>query len=203
MRNIPRKGQILGIIIIGLLLSGGFYRYYCLRISSAKATEIVVTEPLSPPESPELFLEEAEPALIKVHVVGSVAHPGVYTFEEGERIDAAVRLAAPTEEADLSLINLAAMLQDGSQIYVPKKGEEVARIVSTESPVQVPIRGKININRASLNELDTLKGIGPALAQRIIDYRKEQGPFASIEEITEVKGIGPALLEKICNDITV
>ncbi|MFY9377133.1 MAG: helix-hairpin-helix domain-containing protein, partial [Peptococcia bacterium] len=89
------------------------------------------------------------------------------------------------------------------QYYVPKKGEEQIIPISNESSVGEKVRAKVNINRASLSELQTLNGIGPALAQRIIDYRREQGPFNSIEEITEVKGIGSVLLEKIRDNITV
>lgn len=200
MRNIPHKGQILGLVVICLILIGGIYRYYTLRIAPAKELAIELTESeLS--EEKENPPELEEPNLLKVHVIGAVEKPGVYTLEEGKRVDDAVKLAQPTPEADLSLINLAALLQDGRQIYVPKCGEEVVRELSSSDPAG-QIRGKVNINKAGVNELDTLSGIGPALAQRIIDYRNEHGPFTSLEEITEVKGIGPVLLEKIRNDIT-
>lgn len=142
------------------------------------------------------------PRLFTVHVVGAVENPGVYSLEEGKRINDAVQLAGVSPQADLTLINLAAPLEDGRQIYVPKKGE-------TAPPAALPYRsetavtGPININTASSAVLDQLPGIGPALAGRIIDYRKKNGPFQTVEEITKVSGIGPALLAKIKDRITV
>ncbi|MFY9378043.1 MAG: ComEA family DNA-binding protein, partial [Peptococcia bacterium] len=107
MNSIPRKGQILGIIILGMFFCVGFYRYYSLRVSPANVLEFEITEqtPLEPPQ------EQEKTQFIKVHIVGAVEKPGVYSLEEGKRIDDVVKLAIPTKEADLSLINLASLLE--------------------------------------------------------------------------------------------
>jgi len=194
MENISLRTQILAALLLGVMLVVGIYKYYTLRLSPVQEITAASPAPVSQPEE--------NPALVTVQVVGEVKKPGVYSLEEGARVNEAVELAGPTEKADLSLINLAAPLQDGKQIYVPAKGEkrEQARGVSS-NPGQGS--GKININTAGVKELDRLNGIGPALAQRIIDYRESHGPFATIEDITKVNGIGNTLLEKIRNDITV
>lgn len=188
------RAQLLAVMIIGVFLVFGVFKYYTLRIAPPKELEVV--------EQPEVQ-QASVPKLLTIHVVGAVVKPGVYTLAEGQRINDAVTMAEPTGKADLSLINLAAPLQDGRQIYVPTKGEKAGSraAVSTGSTQQE--RGKININHASASELDRLNGIGPALAQRIIDYRENQGPFTTIEEITKVNGIGTALLAKIKDDIIV
>lgn len=194
MEKISSRTQVLGVIIIGLFLIFGIYKYYTLRTAPAKVLTVEVDQPV--------VQQPVVPSLLTIHVVGAVAKPGVYTLAEGQRINDAVELAEPTAKADLSLINLAAPLQDGRQIYVPTKGEKGGRVTASTGTVQQE-RGKININSASVAELDRLNGIGPALAQRIIEYRESQGPFTAIEEITKVNGIGAALLEKIKNDITI
>lgn len=200
MFQLSLRSRILGTIVIGIALSIGIYRYYSIRITPLQGQEIVLTVS----EDEEARTEEQEPVVLKqvtVHVVGAVENPGVYTLEEGQRVNDAVQLAVPSAKADLSLINLAEPLQDGSQIYVPSKGEKVAVTVSVPSS-SAGVQGKININRASAAELESLNGIGPALAQRIIEYREKNGPFKTIEELTNVKGIGPTLLEKNRDRIT-
>jgi competence protein ComEA len=152
---------------------------------------------------------------IEVHVVGAVAHPGVYSFPEGSRVQDAVTAAGGLlTEAEPDAINLAAKLEDGQQLNIPFQGG-AARTSGTESsaPFEVvpgqdssapPQSGDlININIASLEELDTLPGIGPATAQNIIDFRDQNGPFQQIEDIMNVSGIGPATFDQIKDLITV
>lgn len=194
--NLPLRIRVLILAVLaGLMIFGGFQ--YSVRIKAGK--DVIITGQAVVPEQ-EKEEEEYIPKMLTVHVVGAVEKPGVYTLEEGKRIDDAVVLAVPTEKADLSLINLAAALQDGKQIYVPKKGEKPENIrnstVSSSSAI-------ININTAGAAELDKLPGIGPALAQRIIDYRENIGSFSTIEDITKVSGIGPAMFEKMKSRITV
>lgn len=194
--NLPLRIRVLILAALaGLMIFGGFQ--YSVRIKAGK--DVIITGQAVVPEQ-EKEEEEYIPKMLTVHVVGAVEKPGVYTLEEGKRIDDAVVLAVPTEKADLSLINLAAALQDGKQIYVPKKGEKPENIrnstVSSSSAI-------ININTAGAAELDKLPGIGPALAQRIIDYRENIGSFSTIEDITKVSGIGPAMFEKMKSRITV
>jgi competence protein ComEA len=128
----------------------------------------------------------------------------VYTLEPDSIIkDALTAAGGPTDEADLDRINLAQALVDGQQIYVPHLGEENPPVQVPSSQRSQPIVGsRVNINTADLTALDSLPGIGPALAQRIVDYRQANGPFARPEDITNVSGIGPATLERIQDLIT-
>ena len=142
---------------------------------------------------------------IVVHVAGEVKNPGVYTLSNSARmIDAVLAAGGATARADLEVINLATPLMDSSQIYVPAKGAAerpvFARpqpgmngVQSTQSPSDSD--GVVNINRASVTELDALPGVGPSTAQAIVDYRTTNGPFGSPEDLLNVKGIGPAKFE--------
>jgi competence protein ComEA len=142
---------------------------------------------------------------IVVHVAGEVNKPGVYTLPNSARmIDAVTAAGGATARADLEVINLATPLIDSSQIYVPAKGVAarptfvrpqpgVNGVASaTNSPSAI---GVVNINRASVTELDALPGVGPSTAQSIVDYRSANGPFGSPEDLLNVKGIGPAKFE--------
>jgi competence protein ComEA len=146
-----------------------------------------------PNSTPVTLLPTATPAPLHVYVSGAVAKPGVYQLEEGSRIDAAITAAGGfLPGAEQSNINLASLLTDGQQIDVPG-------IVDT-SHVNV---GRVNINTATIDELNTLPGIGPTTAQAIIDYRLQHGPFLVIQDIQNVPGIGPATFENIKNFINV
>jgi competence protein ComEA len=137
-----------------------------------------------------------------VHVAGAVRRPGVYRMAAGARVEAAVRRAGgPTRRADLGAVNLAAEVQDGRQILVPRKGPGggIAAGVAPE-----PAEGQpLNLNTATLEQLDTLSGVGPATAQKILDAREERGGFASIEELGEIPGIGDARLAALREEATV
>jgi competence protein ComEA len=137
------------------------------------------------------------PTEIVVHVVGAVRYPNVLRLNQGDRIQDAIHLAGgPLPTADLSRINLAAKVQDGIQIYVPHQGEVGPASGMGNSPSSSP-NPTINLNAATLEDLDTLPGIGPATAQKILDYRQTHGPFRSVDELRAVSGIGPAKLEQI------
>lgn len=142
---------------------------------------------------------------IKVYICGAVCKPGVYTLLEGDRIDALINMAGgATEEADLSAINLAERLHDEQYVRIPAKGEEVESQTGTNTVgVSSQSQGLININTASIEELDSLPGIGPAIASRIIAYREEKGKFTSIEQIKDVSGIGESKYQDIKDRICV
>lgn len=145
-------------------------------------------------------------APIRIHVVGAVAQPGVYTLPAGSRLIEAVEAAGGlTAEADPERINLADFVRDGQQVYIPRLG-------TAPPPSPTPLaaqadaggaRAPLDLNTATAAELETLPGIGKVYAERIVAYRQEHGPFKSSEEIMQVKGIGPACYEQIRDLIVV
>ncbi len=156
---------------------------------------------------------------IVVHITGAVKKEGVIYLKKGARIvDAIKEAGGETKEADLSQVNLAYELQDGQKIYIPNKNEKVSQYIISTNGETIDSNGantgneststskegaKVNINTATQNELDGLPGIGPALAQRIIDFREENGNFKSIEDIQNVKGIGDSKFDEIRDKIVV
>jgi competence protein ComEA len=139
--------------------------------------------------------------LIFVQVAGAVRRPGVYQVPAETRVFQAVLQAGGfTEEADQQAVPLAARLSDGCKVVVPRLGESGSEPVLSSGPAgggTGSAGGPVSLNSATLEQLDALPGIGPALAQQIISYRETQGPFTSIEQLTEVPGIGPAKLEQL------
>ena len=144
---------------------------------------------------------------IAVHVVGAVQQPGVYHLAAGSRGDDAVRLAGgATSQADLQRVNLAAVLVDGQQLWIPRIGE---RLVPNTLPITLPnaapsnavpsngVPALVDINQATVADLDRLPGIGPSTARAIVDHRTRNGPFASVDDLLAVRGIGPAKLAEL------
>jgi len=131
----------------------------------------------------------AAPAVVVVDVVGAVRRPGVYRLPGAARVLDAVHRARPTGRADLAGLNLAARLADGEQVVVPTRGGGGA---AAAAPVTGSADAPVHLNSATLEQLETLDGIGPALAQRIIDYRAMHGGFHSLDELDNVSGFGPA-----------
>jgi competence protein ComEA len=130
---------------------------------------------------------------VVVHVAGAVRNPGVYRLPAGARVtDAVERAGGPAAGASLDAINLAARLADGQQVVVPSKTAGIAAAGATAST-----DGPISLGSATLEQLDTIEGIGPVTAQDILDYRDEHGGLSSIEELDEVSGIGPATMEAL------
>jgi competence protein ComEA len=137
---------------------------------------------------------EAGPELV-VHVVGAVHRPGLYRFAARSRVaDAVARAGGSTRRADLTLINLAAPLADGTQVVVPVKAP--AGGGSAAGSAAAP-SGPVHLNVAALEELDALPGVGPVTAQKILDYRQKHGAFSSLEELDAIPGIGPARIEQL------
>ena len=131
--------------------------------------------------------------MVYVHVAGEVAKPGLYVLMKGARVaDALAAAGGSTSHAQLEDINLARILNDGEQLLVPGIEKPTLKKVSFKN-----YTGMVNINRASIAQLDSLPGIGPVLAARIIEYRKTHGPFVAIEDLRKVRGIGARLFEEI------
>jgi competence protein ComEA len=133
---------------------------------------------------------------IRVSVRGAVVSPGIYRLPPGSIVQDALQAAGGVlPEGDASRLNLAALLSDGQELRIPLQTPTAAP--GTPSAPPAGIAARINLNNATLDELESLPGIGPALAQRIIDYRETYGPFQTVDDLLNVKGIGPALLDKI------
>jgi len=139
---------------------------------------------------------------IYVQVAGAVRRPGVYQVPADARVFQAVMEAGGfTEEADQQALTLAARVTDGCRIYVPRIGETVEGPLELVSPGSgsgsEESTGIVSLNSATLEQLDSLPGIGPAIAQDIITYREANGPFTSVDQLTDVPGIGSARLEQL------
>ena len=154
---------------------------------------------LAPPAAPPAQTATAAPTQLIVDVVGAVRRPGLYRLAQGARIaDAVARAGGTTRHASLSLINLAAPLADGEQVVVPGKGVAVASAPSTPGPAGAASpSGPVHLNSATLDQLDSLPGIGPVTAQKILDYRQKHGAFATVDELDAVPGIGPARMDQL------
>lgn len=130
-----------------------------------------------------------------VHVAGAVSNPGVYRLPEGSRVtDAVERAGGPGPKAVLEGINLAARLADGQQVVLPARAAGSGGSASAASTAD---DGPISLGTATVEELDTIEGIGPVTAQDIVDHRDQRGGLSSIEELDEISGIGPATMEAL------
>lgn len=136
-----------------------------------------------------------------VHVAGAVRRPGVYRLASGSRVTDAVRRAGGARPgANLSGINLAARVTDGQQVVVPKKAPEVSGVAAAGGGDEAG-GGPISLGSATLEQLDTLGGVGPATAQKILEYRNQHGGFRSVDDLDKISGIGPKKLEALRSQV--
>lgn len=193
------RGELVGLVALLAVTLGGAGLWYVRSLP--RAVEVAAapsggtaSAPASASSSPEV--------VVLVDVAGWVRRPGVYEFTEGARVIDAIDAAGGARSgALLEALNLAAPLTDGTQILVPREGQEgVAPAPVTGGAVA---GGLVNVNSAIATELEELPGIGEVIAQRIIDYRTENGPFATVDELLDVSGIGDAILESIRELVTV
>jgi competence protein ComEA len=139
----------------------------------------------------------AAPKLLVIDVAGAVRRPGLYRLREGSRIDDALASAGgPTAKAQLDTVNLAAPIADGEQVVVPGRGPGGVAPVSGPAAGSTP-SAPLDLNSATLEELENLPGIGPVTAQKILDYRQQHGAFHSVAELQGVPGIGPAHMAQL------
>ena len=147
-----------------------------------------------------IAVEERAGGRLTVHVAGAVRRPGVYRLAAGARVDDAVtRAGGATRRADLGGLNLAAELEDGRQVLVPVRAGAAGGVApAAGAAAAAPAPGQpLNLNTATLEQLDTLSGVGPLTAQKILDFREQHGAFTSVDELDAVPGIGPARLEQL------
>jgi competence protein ComEA len=141
----------------------------------------------------------AQKAKVYVHVAGAVRRPGLVEVPAGSRVAAAVaRAGGPTRKADLSGVNLAAQAEDGQQVVVPAAGAVPGATAPAGTVGTAPTPGvKPSLGSATVEQLDEIDGIGPTLAERIVEYRTENGGFSSLDELQDVEGIGEKRLETL------
>lgn len=174
--------------LMGLLASGVLW----LLLSPPRGTPITLLPPPTPPP-------------LRVHVIGAVAHPGVVELAPGARVAQAIQAAGGTREgANAEAVNLAAPLEDGDQVRVPWLTPAASEPqVAGAAPGPAPDSPRLNLNLATLADLDRLPGIGPSLAREILAYREAHGAFGSVDDLLLVPGIGPAKLEALRDLVSV
>lgn len=206
MLNKENLLSYLLILFVGIILGAGG-----LTLTRRVQPAQIVIQPPAPTALPD---PTATPGPLHVFVNGAVAAPAVYELAPGSIVQQAIEQAGGfIAEADTAVVNLAFPLQDGMQIYVPTTAETAEQgqttftnpVVRTEG-IELETGGAetaaapgdiVDINSATVADLDTLPGIGPSTAEKIVEYREANGPFAAIEDIMNVSGIGPAKFEQI------
>lgn len=177
-------GLVVGIVLISLAVSA-----VGVVVKATGATETVAGrgEPTPPSSAPGATDHVSTPLLV-IHVTGAVSNPGVIEIAEGARVYEAVEKAGGfTPEAQSESVNLARFLVDGEHLVVPALGDNQSAVAAGS--------GRVSLSLASSSELETLPGVGPAIASRIVAWREAHGPFRHVDDVLAVSGIGPATLE--------
>ena len=186
----PRRLAAWAVAALALLLLSAWYLAHSRSTADA-----------APPPVATIAVrgEGASGGKVTVDVAGEVERPGVYRLASSARVEDALEQAGgPTRKADLSQINRAAKLEDGRQILVPARPSRAAAAAVPPAGASAPAEGSapaapdqpLNLNTATLEQLDTLDGVGPSTAQKILDYRTEHGGFMSVDELDQIPGIG-------------
>lgn len=197
------KNLFIKIIIILIILVIIIYNFF---ISQNEEDEFDISNIVVEPQNIEIIEKINK---IKIYVTGEVNNPGVFEMNENSRIEDAINLAGGlTSSANIKNVNLAFVLEDGQKLYIPNINDKEIEYISKENGENI-IDGikssgsKININKASLEELKSLPGVGPSLAQKIITYRTENGKFNSIDDLKNVSGIGDKKFEGLKDNISI
>lgn len=201
MPELSKREKVIFIVLVFVtigFLAMSYYAFFGRKEEIAFKLQADPAIPVGILDNEENFEDKSQ---IVIHIVGAVKNPGVYTLLEGDRVKDAIEIAGGALiDANLDGLNLAQKLQDEDKLYVPREGETeeetINGIISQDD-------GKVNINKAGLEELKTLPGIGPVMAQNIIDYRENNGPFKKLEDIKNVSGIGEKKFEQIRDKISI
>lgn len=213
MKELDKKQKIIVMVIIAVI-AGSILYYVYGKDETTYQTEILPYEENTLKEKEEIKEMEETEAEIIIYITGEVNQEGVYSLPEGARVaDAIEQAGGLTENAYTEEINLAYVLEDGVKIEIPNKDDiynkvetntitEVENYITAESGMDIEERQtktseKVNINTATQEELETLVGIGPSIANKIVQYRKENGNFKTVDDIKNVSGIGESKFEKI------
>jgi competence protein ComEA len=185
------RPQLVAYAVAALVVLALGVRFMQGQAHSAAATAPAGASTAAP-ASAAVRIEPRRATVALIHVAGAVRSPGVYRLRDGERIQDAIRRAGgPRPGADLNAINLAAKVADGQQVVVPRRGAAAAvGAAAPGGPAQPPV----SLNSATAEQLDTLDGVGPATARKILDWRRQHGGFRSIDDLGEIPGIGPKRL---------
>jgi competence protein ComEA len=210
LRGLDRR-ELTGLLVLAGFIVAAIAFWYVrslpARVDISAGPGPARPRAMAPRAGPSPGPEASGPVLV-VHVAGLVRHPGVYRFGEGDRVvDAIQRAGGPRRGADLTTINLAALLTDAEQIVVARQGSPVGSTGTSGSTVpgasDPGSEGLVNLNTATLDQLETLPGVGEVLGQRIVDYREEHGPFRRVEDLQNVSGIGEKRFADLQSKITV
>ena len=210
--SLSKKQKIVFFIILIIMIFIIIYYIYSTIYYSPPKMSLTDDLLIENTINTDLNSNELEDNFIIVYVCGAVKENKIVKLKENSRVNDAIEaVGGLASNADLTTINLAYILEDGEKIYIPKKGELITENSSSSSYSQNSYttsssslkNTKININKASQTELETIPGIGPSLALKIINYREEHGKFVSIESIKEVSGIGDSKYNQIKDFITI
>lgn len=199
------RSQLLvyGAIAVAVVLVGVRWVRSADPASGAASAGVATAAPAGSPDSPSQFPVEQGGDGVVVHVAGAVRRPGVYRLPLGSRVtDAVERAGGPAANAADDAINLAAKLADGQQVILPARADgPVGASAGTSSAAGAEVQGPIGLGSATVEQLDTIEGIGPVTAQDILDYRDEHGGISSVEDLDEISGIGPATMEALRGEL--
>jgi competence protein ComEA len=197
------RRELIGLVCVGVVIVAAAGLWYVRSLP--KAVRIEATSggaPRAGTGSHAGAIPSPEASPVVVDVAGWVRHPGVYEMHQGDRVIDAIRVAGGARPgADLTSLNLASLLQDAQQVLVLRRGAGQAG--GGGSGNASGAAGKINLNAATLDQLESLPGIGEVLGQRILDYRQAHGPFHSVDDLLNVSGIGPSHLADLKDLVTV